>query len=242
MKERFKNHLYTREILVFRNSHWRYFESADGTLFSGHYRTKILAEDLPAWYIYGRYYKCWGYLSTKGITDLLYVPNKFVNHFLKDDCLLLSYGGKITENDALEYSSSFEKYTGFDERVWGSEIIGILKGARRYSDYDISGIIQQLKEKEDWLTSKFPEEFGSDKWSFDVDKCFEDDDDKRRADMEKFKYLQPLDQMARVSRADFGNRLDEILAIVDKDNVGYVITDEGKGDLILCPARWLDCI
>ena len=60
--------------------------------------------------------------------------------------------------------------------------------------------------------------------------------------MEKFKYLQPLDQMARVSRAELGSRLDEILDIVDRDNVGYVITDEEKDDLVLCPARWINCI
>ena len=60
--------------------------------------------------------------------------------------------------------------------------------------------------------------------------------------MEKFKFLQPLDQMARVSRAELGSRLDEILDIVDRNNVGYVITDEGKNDLVLCPARWINCI
>jgi len=60
--------------------------------------------------------------------------------------------------------------------------------------------------------------------------------------MEKFKYLQPIDQMSRVSRAELGDRLDEILEIVDKDNVGYVITDEGKDDLLLCPVRWFDGI
>jgi len=178
VKSRFKNHLYTKEILVFKNNNWRYVENADGTLFSGHHRTKILAENLPAWYIYGRYYKCWGYLSAKGITDLLYIPNKFTNHFLKDDCLLLSYGGKITENAALEYRSSFEKYTGFDERVWGNEIIAILKGARLYSGCDISGIIQQLKEKKDWLIRTYPKEFGPDKWGFDIDRCFAADDEK----------------------------------------------------------------
>ena len=59
--------------------------------------------------------------------------------------------------------------------------------------------------------------------------------------MGQFKYLQPLDQMARISRAELGGRLDEILNIVDKDNVGYVITDEGKTDLVLCPARWMEC-
>ena len=59
--------------------------------------------------------------------------------------------------------------------------------------------------------------------------------------MGQFKYLQPIDQMARISRAELGSRLDEILDKVDKDNVGYVITDEGKDDLVLCPARWIEC-
>lgn len=60
--------------------------------------------------------------------------------------------------------------------------------------------------------------------------------------MKEIKYLQPLDQMARISRAELGGRLDEILDIVDKDNVGFVITDKGKDDLVLCPARWMECI
>ena len=61
MANRFKKNLYTREIRVFRNHHHCIIEGEDGTLFSGHHKTKILAQDLPDWYIYGRYYKCWGY-------------------------------------------------------------------------------------------------------------------------------------------------------------------------------------
>ena len=60
--------------------------------------------------------------------------------------------------------------------------------------------------------------------------------------MEQFKYIQPLDQMARISRMDLGEKLDEILNKVDNDNVGFVITDEGKDDLVLCPIRWMECI
>lgn len=60
--------------------------------------------------------------------------------------------------------------------------------------------------------------------------------------MEQLKYLQPLEQMTRVSRTELGNQLDEILEIVDKNNVGYVITDDGKDDLVLCPASWFSCI
>ena len=172
-KCRFKNHLYTREIIAYRIQQWRYIKSEDGTLFSGHHRTKISADDLPEWYIHGRYHKCWGYLSAQGITDLLYVPNRFTNHFLKDDVLYIAYGGKIKEDASLGRDSINNKYSGFDESVWDNEIIDILKGARLYSNYDISGIIQQLKEKKDWLINKHPEEFGSDKWDFDIDSCFD---------------------------------------------------------------------
>ena len=172
MTKRFKNQLYTKEIHVIRNHQICFVENDDGTLFSGHHRTKILPEDLPKWYVYGRYYKCWGYLSTKGITDLLYIPNKFSNHFLKDDFLYIAYGGKIEKADSKNYASTYERYIGFDERICGSEIIDILKGARLYSNYDISGFIQQLKEKKEWLIKQFPEEFGHNKWYFNVEQCF----------------------------------------------------------------------
>lgn len=92
---RFKSNLYTVERRVWRNHKLCWIQNDDFTLFSGHHKTKIKEEDLPEWYVFGRYYKLWGFLSTKGITDLQYIPNLWINHFLKDDCLLISYGGKI---------------------------------------------------------------------------------------------------------------------------------------------------
>ena len=172
MTNRFKNQLYTKEIRVFRDRQLCSVESDDGTLFSGHYRTKILAQDLPEWYVYGRYYKCWGYLSTKGITDMLYVPNRFTNHFLKDDCLYIAYGGKVKAAEPSKDGAVYPQYSGFDERIWGNEIISILQGAQIYSSYDISALIQQLKDKKDWLVRAHPNEFGPGKWDFDVDECF----------------------------------------------------------------------
>ena len=74
------------------------------------------------------------------------------------------------------YRSSLEKYTGYKERVWSNAIISTLKGARRYSDYDITGIIQQIKEKKDWLISRYPDEFGPHRWRFDIDECFADNE------------------------------------------------------------------
>ena len=143
MRNRFKNTLYTVEDIKYLNGRWQYVRSEDGTLFSGPYRTKIKPEDLPEWYVYGRYYKRFGYMSTKGITDMLYIPNRFSNHYLKDDCLLISYGGKIREAEIPEGGTISERYKGRDERVWGSEIVSILKGVRMlnqlFSDKSLIG-------------------------------------------------------------------------------------------------------
>lgn len=51
-------------------------------------------------------------------------------------------------------------------------------------------------------------------------------------------FLQPIDTMKRISREELAEKLDDLLDIVDKDNVGFVITNEGKDDLVLCPAKW----
>ena len=58
--------------------------------------------------------------------------------------------------------------------------------------------------------------------------------------MEKYKFLQPVDEMERISRTELGERFDEILESCEKNNVGFVITDCGKKDVILCPAHWID--
>ena len=65
MSSRFKNTLYTIEDIKYIDGQHRYVRNDDGTLFSGHYRTKIKPEDLPEWYLYGRYYKRFGYMSAK---------------------------------------------------------------------------------------------------------------------------------------------------------------------------------
>ena len=163
---RFKSNLYTIERRVWRNHKLCWIQNDDFTLFSGHHKTKIKEEDLPEWYVFGRYYKLWGFLSTKGITDLQYIPNLWINHFLKDDCLLISYSGKIEEHPD---SIGFEKYSGVDERVWGNEILDVLKGARMFSEYDIVPIMEQIREKQHILIENYPDEFGPHKWSFDLD-------------------------------------------------------------------------
>lgn len=180
-QERFKARLYSEEKILFVKGDARRFSNRDGTLFSGNYPTKILPSMLPEWYARGRYYKRWGYLSVKGITDMIYIPNRFTNHFLKDDFLLLSYGGKLTPK-ANTQGSVLDKYDGVDEFVFGNDILTVLKGAREFSDYDISPIIEQLKDKVEMLAEKYPEDFGKDQWDFDVDEYFQKGYDNGRKD------------------------------------------------------------
>ena len=56
--------------------------------------------------------------------------------------------------------------------------------------------------------------------------------------MKPYKPLQPVSEMERISREELAARLDEILARVEQENIGFVITDDGKPDLVLCPYAW----
>ena len=179
--DRFKARLYFEEKIVLVKGDMRKHTNRDGTLFSGNYPTKIIHSMLPEWSARGRYYKRWGYLSVKGITDLIYIPNRFTNHFLKDDFLLISYGGKLVEKDAPR-GSTLDRYDGVDEYVFGNEILTVLKGAREFSNYDISPIIEQIKDKVEMLAEKYPEDFGKDQWDFDADEYFSHGFDNGRKD------------------------------------------------------------
>ena len=163
--KRFRKNLYTIEKIVWVCHRMQYIKDKDGYLFSDMvYPTKIKPEDLPEWYVHGRYCKRWGYLSAKGVADLKYIPNLWVNHFLKDDFLLISYHEPIREVPDGKWI--WEKYTGFDFTISGNEILWFLKAARKYSGIDISEITRQIQEKADMLPQKHPHEFKD--FRFDV--------------------------------------------------------------------------
>jgi len=183
-KKRIVRRLYYHERYVRIDKKLYKEENEDETLFSGRYKTKIKSEDLPGWYVYGRFYKRFGYISTKGITDMVYIPNLWINHFLKDDFLLVSYGGKIELVDDRKGLLISEKYVGYDETVCGNEIMDVMKGARQFSNYDITALIEQIKEKKAILQKKHPEQFGAAVWTFDVDAYFE-------KPLEKYRYKTP---------------------------------------------------
>ena len=85
------------------------------------------------------------------------------------------YGGSITEVTDPELSV-YEKYQGWNERVWGNEIITILRGARKYSGYDIEPFIEKLKWKKEYMQTDFPDPFDPERWNrIDVDELFAED-------------------------------------------------------------------
>ena len=72
----------------------------------------------------------------------------------KDDCLYISYNAPIVPNTD---SRSFERYTGYDEYIYGGAIVCFLKAAEKYSGYDISGIKEQVEDKRLWFKNTYPE-------------------------------------------------------------------------------------
>ena len=57
--------------------------------------------------------------------------------------------------------------------------------------------------------------------------------------MEQAESFHTTENMERISRQHLCDNLDSILETVSRENIGFVITDAGKDDLVLCPASWL---
>ena len=149
-----------------------YVTDPNGYLYSkAKYNTKIKPEDLPEWYIYGRFHKRFGYLSAKGVVDLYYIPNKIFNHFLRDDNLIISYKDKIDKS--IKYAHHFFWEDGIVSAD-GSDIITMLKAIKKYSNIDITNFIEQIKDKAEWLKEHHPDDYKRSCEKLDIDKLFED--------------------------------------------------------------------
>lgn len=63
------------------------------------------------------------------------------------------------------------------------------------------------------------------------------EDDRRK---ERMPILQPLESMERISRQALADDLDTVLERISREDIGLVITEEGKDDLVLCPVSWFN--
>lgn len=152
--KRFNSKWYSLDkIRCTKNAGLCYVRDPDGYLYAqAIWPTRIKAADLPEHYIYGRYYKRWGYLSAKGVKHLLYIPCPWGNHLFKDDCLLVSYDKPI-QRTGFDHSLEFD---GVDFRIYGNEILEFLKGAKLYSGIDISDILSQIQTHIDYMKDQDP--------------------------------------------------------------------------------------
>ena len=56
------------------------------------------------------------------------------------------------------------------------------------------------------------------------------------------RYLPPVKEFPQITRQQFCDSMDEILNDIEKNRTAYVLTEEGKHDLLICPAEWFSCI
>ena len=121
----------------------------------GVYPTKITKDDLPEDYLRINSRSIWymnGYVKTSGITDLGYLWVK-ENHLFKDDCIYISYGGKL-EYKVDDYG--WRDIAGYDLRFTGNCIVPIVLAAEKYSNYDTSAIRSEIEKKRIWLRDNEP--------------------------------------------------------------------------------------
>ena len=52
--------------------------------------------------------------------------------------------------------------------------------------------------------------------------------------------MPPLSEMERIEQSLLGEKLDEMLDRIEKEDSAYVITEGGKDKLVLCPYRWFE--
>lgn len=57
--------------------------------------------------------------------------------------------------------------------------------------------------------------------------------------MKRYNYIHPIDEMERITRKELCEKVDDIIDKVSENDIGRVISDSDRKDLVLCPAHWL---
>lgn len=128
------------------------------------YQTKKDVFDLPEHYCdVWRYGENHDVINSKGVKDLYYTWVR-ENHFMKDSVLRISYTGKIitkpatfTDSKGNVHEFCFKDYENVDVMVFGYEIFKFLAYAKKYSDFDISGVKDEFVKHCEWLKVNEPE-------------------------------------------------------------------------------------
>ena len=163
MSKKINSKLYTfTKITYNRKLGLHYEELGDNKLYSNlKYPTKITPEDLPEWFVKGRYYKNQGFISSKGVVDLVYKPNMWINHMFRDDSLYISYNKPIIEIEEESFGRIRKTYKDYDYVIDGTYAIEFVSAVKKYSDFDTSAIEKAILDKVNYYVDKFPNEHES---------------------------------------------------------------------------------
>ncbi|MCM1222892.1 MAG: hypothetical protein NC548_51410, partial [Lachnospiraceae bacterium] len=142
------NYSFSTEKAADGNRYWK--EDPDGYLFAdGRWRTKIKPEDIPDWYVYGYMYKRHGFISAKGVVDIIYEPDYFVeNHVHKYDNLFVSFTHKLTRVSSEYGHTHCEDY---DYILDAGIIYNYLKKVKIYSpQIEVEEMLREAEMKVAW--------------------------------------------------------------------------------------------
>ena len=67
-------------------------------------------------------------------------------------------------------------------------------------------------------------------------------DDEKRPVLEEVRRvvhrLPPLSELERIEQCMLGEKLDEILDRIDREDIAFVITEDSQDKVVICPFRW----
>lgn len=163
MSKKISSKLYTYSKIKFdRKIGLHYEELENNCLYSNlKYPTKITPEDLPEWFVKGRYYKNHGFLSAKGVVDLAYKPNNWINHMFRDDSLYISFNKPIREVEVDSIIGKIMDFTDYDYVIDGTYAIDFVAAVKKYSDFDTTEIENAIIDKAYRFAEQFPDEHES---------------------------------------------------------------------------------
>lgn len=154
MSRRFNSNLYLNCAIRYQDHELRAIYLPNDYLWArGRYPTKIRPCDLPDWYVSGYLFKRQGYLSAKGIVDIVYRPDYFVeNHSHKYDSLFVSFHDKITRTFD---ERGFDRFDGYDYAMSGYIGYQLIEKMKIYSpDINTDEIVRELILKEKWYVMR----------------------------------------------------------------------------------------
>lgn len=153
----FNSHFERAKDACTGETHMTRIYSPCGCLFTNHHRASpFKPEDLPEWYVKGYYWKQHGFLSAKGVKDVVFAPSdpRYDNHAMKDCCLYVSYSGQITLRDAATWPCFGDYYIAFG----GTEIVDFLFAAEKWSGLDISLPLSSVLQHLENFKVEYPEQ------------------------------------------------------------------------------------